>query len=119
YFYNGNRSGKIDASLETYLEIPSDRVSFELRPWMKAAEITDAAVTAIESGDFDFVRLNYANGDMVGHTGDLEATRIAMEVVDRQLARLEDAVKKTGGVLLVTADHGNADEMYSRDKKGA
>jgi 2,3-bisphosphoglycerate-independent phosphoglycerate mutase len=119
YFYNGNRSGKIDATLETYLEIPSDRVSFELRPWMKAAEITDAAVTAIESGDYDYIRLNYANGDMVGHTGDLEATRIAMEVVDRQLARLEDAVNKTGGILLITADHGNADEMYTRDKKGA
>jgi len=119
YFYNGNRSGYIDEKLERYLEVPSDRVTFDERPWMKAAEISDAAEEAIASGDYDFVRLNYANGDMVGHTGDLEATRIALEVVDRQLARLERAVKKVGGVLLVTADHGNADEMYSRNKDGS
>ncbi len=119
YFYNGNRSGYLDAELERYVQIPSDNVSFDERPWMKAAEISDAAEEAIASGDFDFVRLNYANGDMVGHTGDLEATRIALEVVDRQLARLERAVKKVGGVLLVTADHGNADEMYGRNKDGS
>lgn len=118
YFYNGNRSGYIDEALEKYVEIPSDNVSFDERPWMKAAEISDAAVAAIASGDYDFVRLNYANGDMVGHTGDLEATRIAMEVVDRQIARLEEAVRAADGVLLITADHGNADEMYSRTKKG-
>ena len=119
YFYNGNRSGKIAPDLETYLEIPSDRVSFDQRPWMKAAEITDAVVHAIESGDYDFIRVNYANGDMVGHTGDLEATRIAMEVLDRMLARLEDAIRQSGGILLLTADHGNVDEMYNRDKSGA
>ncbi len=118
YFYNGNRSGYIDEALETYLEVPSDNVSFDERPWMKAAEISDAAVRAITSGRYDVVRLNYANGDMVGHTGDLEATRIAVEVVDRQLARLEAAVRKADGVLLVTADHGNADEMYTRGKGG-
>ena len=118
YFYNGNRSGYIDETLETFLQVPSDNVSFDERPWMKAAEISDAAVNAITSGDFDVVRLNYANGDMVGHTGDLEATRIAIEVVDRQLERLERAVRKADGVLLVTADHGNADEMYARDKTG-
>ena len=116
YFYNGNRSGYIDASLETYLEIPSDRVSFDQRPWMKAAEISDAAIAALGEGRYDFVRLNYANGDMVGHTGDLEATRIALEVVDRQVARLERAAAKAGAVLLITADHGNADEMYTRKK---
>jgi len=119
YFYNGNRSGYLDQALEHYVEIPSDRVSFDQRPWMKAAEISDAAVEAINSGDYDFVRLNYPNGDMVGHTGDLEATRIAMEVVDRQLARLERAVRKAGGVLLITADHGNADEMFGRNKDGS
>ncbi len=118
YFYNGNRSGYLDEALETYLEIPSDNVAFDERPWMKAAEISDAAVAAITGGDFDFVRLNYANGDMVGHTGDLEATRIAIEVVDRQLERLEGAVRLADGVLLITADHGNADEMFARDKAG-
>jgi 2,3-bisphosphoglycerate-independent phosphoglycerate mutase len=116
YFYNGNRSGYIDQALETYLEIRSDVVPFDQRPWMKAAQISDAAETAIRSCEHDVVRLNYANGDMVGHTGDLEATRIAMEVVDRQIARLERALRKTEGVLLITADHGNADEMYTRKK---
>lgn len=119
YFFNGNRSGYVDPRLERYVEIPSDRVPFDERPWMKAAEITDAAARAIASGEHDFVRLNYANGDMVGHTGDLEATRIAVEVVDRQLARLERATRRTGGVLMITADHGNADEMYMRAKGGS
>ena len=119
YFYNGNRSGYIDKGLETYREVPSDRVTFDERPWMKAAEISDAAVDAIASGNFDVVRLNYANGDMVGHTGDLEATRIAIEVVDRQIRRLEEAVREADGILLITADHGNADEMYTRGKDGA
>ena len=116
YFYNGNRSGYIDDKVERYVEIDSDNVSFDERPWMKAAEISDACIEAIASGSFDLVRLNYANGDMVGHTGDLEATRIAVEVVDRQIARLERAVREAGGVLLITADHGNADEMYLRKK---
>jgi 2,3-bisphosphoglycerate-independent phosphoglycerate mutase len=118
YFYNGNRSGKIDEALERYLEIPSDRVPFDQRPWMKAAEITDAAVEAIVGGQYDFIRLNYANGDMVAHTGDLEATRISLEVLDRQLGRLEEAIRTSEGILLVTSDHGNADEMYTRDKDG-
>jgi 2,3-bisphosphoglycerate-independent phosphoglycerate mutase len=84
---------------------------------MKAAEITDATVEAILSGKFDHVRVNFANGDMVGHTGDLEATRIAVEAVDLQLARLQQAVHATQGLLVITADHGNADEMWMRDKK--
>jgi len=114
YFFNGNRSGRIDDALETYLEIPSDVRPFQERPWMKAAEITDAAVGAIASGAFDHVRLNYANGDMVGHTGDLDAVRIAVEAVDLQVGRLERAVSNADGILLVTADHGNADEMWMR-----
>ena len=116
YFFNGNRSGRLDDELETYVEVPSDVVPFDQRPWMKAAEVSDATVDAILSGKYDHVRLNYPNGDMVGHTGDLEATRIAVEVVDRQLARLEQAVRTAGGVLLITADHGNADEMFLREK---
>jgi 2,3-bisphosphoglycerate-independent phosphoglycerate mutase len=90
---------------------------FDERPWMKAAEITDQCVDAILSGGWDHVRLNYANGDMVGHTGDLTATRIAVEAVDLQVGRLWEAVKKADGILLVTADHGNADEKWMRDKK--
>jgi 2,3-bisphosphoglycerate-independent phosphoglycerate mutase len=117
YFFNGNRSGYIDERLEVYREIPSDVRPFQERPWMKAAEIADASVEAILSGKFDHVRINFANGDMVGHTGDLEATRIAVEAVDLQLARLRQAVHAAQGILLVTADHGNADEMWMRDKK--
>lgn len=118
YFWNGNRSGKIDAKCEEYIEIASDRVPFELRPWMKAAEITDRTVEAILSRQFDFIRLNYPNGDMVGHTGVYQSAVIAMETVDLCLGRLMAATAKMGGILLVTADHGNAEEMYELDKKG-
>ncbi len=118
YFWNGNRSGKFDDASETYIEIPSDVVPFEERPWMKAAEITDRLIAELRSGKHRFARVNYANGDMVGHTGSFDATRVAVEVVDLQLARLVAAVRKLEGVLIVTADHGNADEMYQHDKSG-
>lgn len=114
FFFNGNRSGLLDPALERYEEVPSDLHTPDTRPWMKAAEVTDLAVDAIASGQWDHVRLNLANGDMVGHTGDLEATRIAVEAVDLQLARLEAATRASGGVLLITADHGNADDMVQR-----
>lgn len=118
YFFNGNRSSKPDEALETWTEIPSDNRPFDEVPWMKAAEITDACIAAVASGEHDHVRLNYANGDMVGHTGNLDAARVALSCVDLQLARLERAVRKAGGVMIVTADHGNADEMWTRDKAG-
>jgi len=117
YFWNGNRAEKFDARLEEYVEIPSDRVPFEQRPWMKAAEIADRVIEEMESGRFDFIRLNFANGDMVGHTGVYQAARIAVETVDLCLGRLAKTTEKTGGILLVTADHGNADEMYELNKK--
>jgi 2,3-bisphosphoglycerate-independent phosphoglycerate mutase len=118
YFWNGNRSGMFDEKTETYVEIPSDNVPFEQRPWMKAAEITDRLITELRTGRHQFARVNYANGDMVGHTGAFDATVLAVEVVDLQLARLVKAVEEQQGILVVTADHGNADEMYQRDKKG-
>ncbi|MCB9689206.1 MAG: 2,3-bisphosphoglycerate-independent phosphoglycerate mutase [Alphaproteobacteria bacterium] len=117
YFFNGNRSGYVDERLERYVEIPSDTLPFDERPWMKCAEITDAVVQAIGSGDYDHVRLNLANGDMVGHTGVLESARVAVEAVDLQVGRIWEAVKAANGVLFVTADHGNADEMWMKDKK--
>jgi 2,3-bisphosphoglycerate-independent phosphoglycerate mutase len=117
YFWNGNRSGKIDAKLEDYIEVPSDRVPFEQRPWMKAAEITDKTVEDILSKKYDLIRLNYPNGDMVGHTGIFQAAQIAVETVDLCLGRLMDATEKAGGILLVTADHGNAEEMFELDAK--
>lgn len=119
YFWNGNKSGKFSEELETYVEIPSDVVPFEQRPWMKCAEITDRLIEALESGEYDCLRVNFPNGDMVGHTGNLAATRCSMEALDLQLARILAAVDKVGGVALITADHGNADEMYETDKKGA
>ncbi|CAM2006680.1 2,3-bisphosphoglycerate-independent phosphoglycerate mutase [Acanthopleuribacter pedis] len=118
YFWNGNRSGKVDATIETYQEIPSDTIPFDQRPWMKAAEITDALTAAIQSGQHRFLRVNYANGDMVGHTGNLDAAITGMSCLDLELRRLLTAVKKAGGVALITADHGNCDEMYEFDKKG-
>jgi len=117
YFWNGNRSGKFNEQLEDYVEVPSDIVPFELRPWMKAAEITDRVVEEIASGRYDFIRLNYPNGDMVGHTGVYQATRIAVETVDLCLGRIMPAIQSAGGILLVTADHGNAEEMYELDGK--
>ncbi|MDF9391510.1 MULTISPECIES: 2,3-bisphosphoglycerate-independent phosphoglycerate mutase [Methylococcus] len=117
YFWNGNRSGKFDESLETYVEIPSDRVPFEQRPWMKSAEITDELIRQLKTGRHRTARVNYANGDMVGHTGNYQATIIAVEAVDLALARLLPVIDALGGVALITADHGNADEMYELDKK--
>lgn len=117
YFWNGNRSGLLDPELEEYVEIPSDRVPFEERPWMQAAIITDRVVEAIGSGKFDMIRLNFANGDMVGHTGVFLAARIAVETVDLCLGRLMKATERAGGILVITADHGNAEEMFELDKK--
>jgi 2,3-bisphosphoglycerate-independent phosphoglycerate mutase len=118
YFWNGNRSGKF-AENETYIEIPSDTLPFEERPWMKAAEITDRLVAELATGKFKAARLNYANGDMVGHTGHRDAAILAVEAVDLELGRLLRFIEKAKGVLVVTADHGNADEMYSHGKDGS
>jgi 2,3-bisphosphoglycerate-independent phosphoglycerate mutase len=117
YFWNGNRSGKFDEKLEVYKEIPSDVVPFEQRPWMKAAEITDELVRAIASGKYRTLRVNYANGDMVGHTGSFQSAVIAIETLDIALCRLLPAIDAAHGVAIITADHGNADEMYEIDKK--
>ena len=112
YFWNGNRSSKFDENLEEYIEVPSDVVPFEQRPWMKAAEVTDILIEKLRSGEFTTARVNYANGDMVGHTGNLAATIIAVETVDLALARLLPVIEELGGVALITADHGNAEEMF-------
>lgn len=119
YFWNGNKSGKFSEELETYVEVPSDVVPFEQRPWMKCAEIADALIEAMRSGKYPCMRVNFPNGDMVGHTGSLEATICSMEALDLQLARILQVVDELQGIALITADHGNADEMYETDKKGA
>jgi len=118
YFWNGNRSGKFDDKLEVYREIPSDLVPFEQRPWMKAAEITDELINAIKAGKYRTLRVNYANGDMVGHTGSFQSAVIAIETLDIALSRLLPVVDAAQGIAIITADHGNADEMYELDKKG-
>ena len=118
YFWNGNKSGKFSNELETYIEIASDVVPFEQRPWMKCAEITDELIACLESGKYKALRVNFPNGDMVGHTGNILATRCSMEALDLQLKRILDVVDRLKGVALITADHGNADEMYEVDKKG-
>ncbi|MDD5483215.1 MAG: 2,3-bisphosphoglycerate-independent phosphoglycerate mutase [Kiritimatiellae bacterium] len=117
YFFNGNRSGKFDGQLEEYVEILSDIVPFEQRPWMKCAEITDRVVKEILGGKFRFIRLNYPNGDMVGHTGVYQASQIAVEAVDLCVGRLMAAVHAAKGILVLSADHGNADDMFEHDKK--
>ena len=119
YFWNGNRSGMFD---ERHRDLHRDPVAtgvpFEQRPWMKAAEITDRLIAELRTGKHRFARVNYANGDMVGHTGSFDATVVAVETVDLQLARLARVVDELQGILVVTADHGNADEMFQRDKAG-
>lgn len=118
YFWNGNRSGVSDPETETFVEVPSDRVPFEQRPWMKAAEISDTLIQAIRSRRFDFLRVNYANGDMVGHTGKLAAAVSAVSAVDLQLGRVLRVARDHGLITVVTADHGNAEKMLELDKQG-
>lgn len=118
YFFNGNWSGKFDKNLESYFEITSDKVPFEQKPKMKAIEITDKLLEELRSGNYRFARVNYANGDMVGHTGVFDAAVVGVETVDESLGRLLPLVKELGGIALITADHGNSDEMYELDKSG-
>jgi 2,3-bisphosphoglycerate-independent phosphoglycerate mutase len=118
YFWNGNRSGYIDPSRELYVEIPSDTLPFEERPWMKAAEITDRLLAELAGDGYRHARLNFANGDMVGHTGDREASIVAVECVDIQIGRIMRQIREQRGALIVTADHGNCDEMYEHDAEG-
>ena len=118
YFWNGNRSGYIDASLETYVEIPSDNVEFNKTPAMKAREITAATIELLRSGRYRFGRINFPNGDMVGHTGVFDATTEAMEAIDECMARLLAVIDEVGGICIYTADHGNADVMFTESTDG-
>ncbi|MBQ3352992.1 phosphoglycerate mutase (2,3-diphosphoglycerate-independent) [Candidatus Saccharibacteria bacterium] len=107
YYFNGNSYRK--ALGEDFKEIESDTEPFETRPWMKSAEITDEVINGMP--DYKFVRLNFPGGDMVGHTADLDATVLAMEAIDLSLARIARKVDELGGVLVIVADHGNAEEL--------
>ncbi len=115
YFFNGNNSSKF--STETWMEIPSDNCPFEKKPRMQADKITNQVIEAIESHKYKFIRINFPNGDMVGHTGDLPAVISSIEAVDDNIGRLVKALKKVDGVLICSADHGNSDDMIQLNKK--
>ncbi len=117
YFWNGNKTGYVDEALETYIEIPSDNVEFNKTPAMKLREITEKTIELLQSGDYDWGRLNFPSPDMVGHTGDLNATIEAVRVLEDCMIRLLAVVEELGGALVFTADHGNADIMYT-EKNG-
>lgn len=118
FFWNGNRSGYFDKNLETYVEIPSDIIPFDQAPRMKAKEISDTLIPAMESNKYKFLRVNFANGDMVGHTGNFQATVDSLEYLDKCITKIIQAADRSETVVLITADHGNADEMFQLDKKG-
>ena len=110
FFFNGGEEREFKG--ETRILVPSPKVAtYDLKPEMSAPEVTDRLVESIRSGGFDLIVVNYANTDMVGHTGDIAAASKAVEAVDACLGRLADAVEAAGGVMLVTADHGNAEQM--------
>ncbi len=117
YFWNGNKIDKFNDALETYDKVDSDVIPFDQAPAMKANEITDRFIDAIKSNKYQFLRCNFPNGDMVGHTGNYDATVKAMEAVDYNIGRIMNAVDETNSILIVLADHGNAEEMI--DDKGA
>jgi len=113
YFWNGNRSGYINESLEKYIEVPSDKIEFDKAPKMKAYEVTEEAIKLLRSGKYKFGRINFANGDMVGHSGIVKAAIEAVETVDECLAKILPLIDELDGIALITADHGNADEMFT------
>ncbi len=116
YFWNGNKIDKFNEELETYDKVDSDIIPFDQAPAMKSYEITDKFIEAIKSNKYDFLRCNFPNGDMVGHTGNYDATVKSMEAVDENIGRIMEAVDETNSILIVLADHGNAEEML--DEKG-
>ncbi|XP_065854086.1 2,3-bisphosphoglycerate-independent phosphoglycerate mutase [Euphorbia lathyris] len=119
FFWNGNRSGYFNSEMEEYVEIPSDvGITFNVQPKMKAIAIAERARDAILSGKFHQVRVNIPNSDMVGHTGDVEATVVACKAADDAVKIIIDAIEQVGGIYVVTADHGNAEDMVKRDKSG-
>jgi len=118
YFWNGNRSGYMCPELERYEEIPSDRIEFDKAPKMKAFEIKERVIELLREGIYEFGRVNFANGDMVGHTGVMEAAIVAVETVDRCVGELLEEIKRLRGIAIVTADHGNVDEMWTIGEDG-
>jgi len=117
YFWNGNNSAKFNAETEEWVEIESDRIPFDQAPAMKAKEITMALEEALSSGKYKFLRVNFANGDMVGHTGSLKAAVEAVKAVDEAVGHLVAIMDELGGTVIITADHGNCEQMIALNKK--
>ncbi|MCL2037543.1 2,3-bisphosphoglycerate-independent phosphoglycerate mutase [Candidatus Saccharibacteria bacterium] len=119
YFFNGNRAAPFNPELEDYVEIPSDRVSFDTEPAMKSVEIADKLIELLKEKKYQFVRVNFPNPDMVGHTGNYDATVKAIEAVDTALARILPVIDEVQGMAIITGDHGNAEEMYELNDDGS
>jgi len=119
YFFNGNRADKFNPELEDYVEIPSDNVSFDTEPAMKSDEIANKLSELLYEQKYKFVRVNFPNPDMVGHTGDYDATIKAIEAVDAALTKILPVVDETGGMAIIIGDHGNAEEMYELNTDGS
>jgi len=112
FFFNGGYREPLDTSLESYVVIPSDRgISFADKPQMQADKVADAAIKMVQSGEYGFGLINFANADMVGHCGRIGPAIAAVEAVDAAVGRIMEAVEAVGGAALITADHGNAEEM--------
>lgn len=116
YFWNGNRSGYVCIEKEQYMKIASEpNEMIAIHPEMNAEEVCEKTITTLKSGEFKFLRVNFANGDMVGHTGNIEAAVQAVRIVDNCLKKLIDEVNKLNGITIITADHGNCEEMKHAD----
>jgi 2,3-bisphosphoglycerate-independent phosphoglycerate mutase len=114
FFFNGGREEPFNGEERILVSSPNV-ATYDLEPEMSAFEVTDKLVAAIDSGKFDVAICNYANPDMVGHTGNMEATVKAIEALDLSLGRVFEAVRRAGGEMLITADHGNAEQMRGAD----
>ena len=115
YFFNGGREDEWPGEVRVLVPSPRDVPSYDHKPEMSAVEVTDRFVESVETGDFAFAVLNFANPDMVGHTGSVPAAVKAVETVDACLGRVVEAVEEAGGACLITADHGNAEHMIEPD----
>src|SRR5262249_41545154 len=118
YFFNDYRKGCFPGEFQLDIPSPKHVATYDQKPEMSAYPLTDCVVNAVSSGIFDFILINYANGDMVGHTGSLPAAIAAVEAVDQCVGRLVDAVQKAGGSLVITADHGNCEQMVDPETGG-
>jgi 2,3-bisphosphoglycerate-independent phosphoglycerate mutase len=117
YFFNGNHADKFRPELEDYVEVPSLPQPFDAHPEMRAAEITEKLISLLPN-NYGFIRVNYPNPDMIGHTGNFDATVKAIEAIDRALTRLLPAIAKADGMAIIIGDHGNAEEMYELNPDG-